>query len=209
MIMSSCNNNKEESGYVGQSDIQVTDGKMTPEVLLSFGRLSDPQLSPDGSLILYGVSYTDVKANRSCRNLFVCNPDGSGRKQITRYAKSVNNARWSADGKAIFFLQDGQLWKAAFDGGRLGKKQKLSDFAAGINEFTLSPDQSQILFTSTIKNKFVDQPKDLCEDLDKAQAYATEELMYRHWDHWVTETPRSYVANFQNGPITAATTGSP
>lgn len=203
MIMSSCNNNKEESGYVGQSDIQVTDGKMTPEVLLSFGRLSDPQLSPDGSLILYGVSYTDVKANRSCRNLFVCNPDGSGRKQVTRYAKSVNNARWSADGKAIFFLQDGQLWKAAFDGGRLGKKQKLSDFAAGINEFTLSPDQSQILFTSTIKNKFVDQPKDLCEDLDKAQAYATEELMYRHWDHWVTETPRSYVANFQNGPITA------
>src|SRR5574344_1527742 len=38
-IMVSCNTQKPEEGYIGPSDIQVTDGKMTPEVLLSLGRL--------------------------------------------------------------------------------------------------------------------------------------------------------------------------
>ena len=49
---------KEDSGYVGPSEIQIENGVMTPETLLALGRLSDPQLSPDGSKILYGVSYT-------------------------------------------------------------------------------------------------------------------------------------------------------
>ena len=52
----SCAKKTDESGYIGPSEIQITDGVMTPETLLAFGRLSDPQLSPDGSRILYGVS---------------------------------------------------------------------------------------------------------------------------------------------------------
>ena len=70
-----------DKGYIGPSDIKVEDGRMTPEVLLSLGRLSDPQLSPDGRWVLYGVSYTSIEENRSCRNLFLGevtrNEDGS------------------------------------------------------------------------------------------------------------------------------------
>jgi hypothetical protein len=92
-ILMSCNTKQDESGYVGPAEITIADGVMTPETLLSLGRLSDPQLSPDSSKILYGVNYTSIKDNRSCRNLFLCNPDGSGKVQLTRYAKSVSNAR--------------------------------------------------------------------------------------------------------------------
>ena len=60
---------KEESGYVGPQEVQIEDGVMTPEALLALGRLSEPQLSPDGSSILYGISYQSVRENRSCRNL--------------------------------------------------------------------------------------------------------------------------------------------
>ena len=72
MIMG-CTNQKPETsaGYIAPSDIKIENGIMTPETLLSFGRLSDPQLSPDGRWILYGVSYTSIEENRSCRNLFV------------------------------------------------------------------------------------------------------------------------------------------
>ena len=198
----SCSQKEKESGYVGPSEIQIEDGVMTPETLLSLGRLTDPQLSPDGSKILYGVSYTSIADNRSCRNLFLCNPDGSGRIQLTRYAKSVSNARWSPDGKEIWFVQGGQIWKAPFLGNKLGKKVKVSDIPAGVGEFKLSPDGQQILYTSTIKNPALVQPADTDPALDKAQAYATEDLMYRHWDHWVTEIPRSYVATTCNGTIT-------
>ena len=135
-----------ESGYIGPSDIVIEDGVMTPEALLAMGRLSDPQISPDGTKILYGVSYTSVEKNSSCRNLFVCNADGSGKTQLTRYAKSVSNARWSNDGKKIYFIQDGQIWSAPYRDGRLGKKEKLSEVEAGIGEFKLSPDETALIY---------------------------------------------------------------
>ena len=198
----SCAKKTDESGYIGPSDIQIEDGVMTPETLLALGRLSDPQFSPDGSRILYGVSYTDIAQNRSCRNLFLCEPDGSHKVQLTRYAKSVSCARWTLDGESIFFLQDGQLWKAPLKGNQLGKREQLSDVPNGISDFKLSPDQKQIIYVSSIKNTALQQPADTYEDLDKAQAYATEDLMYRHWDHWVTDVPRSYVAPLGRKMIT-------
>ena len=192
-----------KSTYVEPVQVVIKDGVMTPEVLLSLGRLSDPQLSPDGSKILYGVSYQSIENNNSLRNIFICNPDGSGRVQLTREGKSVNNARWSKDGKTIYFIQGGQLYKAPFKGNRLGKKVKLSEVPNGMGEFKISPDEAQIIYTSTIKNTAVVQPADTDPKLDKAQAYATENLMYRHWDHWVTDVPRSYVAPLNGSKITA------
>ena len=194
----------EDSGYIGQSDIRIEDGVMTPETLLEMGRLSDPQISPDGTRILYGVSYNSITDNRSCRNLFICETDGSHRIQLTRYAKSVSNARWSLDGSSIFFIQDGQIWKATLKGDKLGKKEKISNVQNGISEFKLSPDQCNLIYTSTIKNSAVQTPSDSDPALDKAQAYATEDLMYRHWDHWVTDIPRSYVAPLNGQVITEA-----
>ena len=202
LIHNAMNNLQKEKGYIGKSEIEVTDGVLSPEVLLSLGRLSDPQLSPDGSRILYGVSYTSVKDNSSCRNLFVCNADGSGAKQISRYAKSVSCARWSNDGRSIYFIQGGQIWNARLNGSKLGRKTQISRVPAGISEFKFSPDGRRLIYVSTIANKLVKQPSDICPDLDKAQAYVTEDLMYRHWDHWVTEIPRSYVASLDDGTVT-------
>lgn len=185
--------NKTESGYVAASQIEVENGLMTPETLLAFGRISDAQISPDGKKMLYGVSYTSIENNKSCRNLFVSNLDGTNKVQLSRYAKSVSCARWSKDGKSIYFLQDGQLWRAAVGKKSLGAKRQISNIANGISEFKLSPDGTQVLYISTIAGP-VKSPSDIDPSLDKANAYITDQLMYRHWDHWVTETPRSYVA---------------
>ena len=192
----------EESGYIGPSDIKVEGGVMTPETLLALGRLSDPQISPDGARILYGVSYTSVPDNRSCRNLFICNADGSDKRQLTHFGSSVSNARWSKDGSKIYFLFKGQIWQAHFNGKSLGKIQKLSEVPAGVSGFSVSPDEANIIYVSSIKNSALQQPSDSDPSLDKAQAYATEDRMSRHWDHWVTEVPRSYVAPFAGALIT-------
>ena len=183
-------------------EVDIQDGVMTPEVLLALGRISDPQLSPDGSKILYGVAYQNIEENNSLRNIYICNPDGSGKVQLTHEKKSVNNARWNKDGKSIFFLQGGQLYKAPFKGDKLGKKVKLSDIPNGMGEFKIAPNEAQIIYTSTVKNTALVQPADTDPKLDKANAYATENLMYRHWDHWVTEVPRSYVAPLNGSKIT-------
>jgi len=192
---------EKNSGYIAPVEVEIKDGVMTPEVLLALGRLSDPQLSPDGGKILYGVSYQSIADNRTNRNLYVCDADGSNNVQLTKYAKSANCARWSADGKSVYFVQDGQIHKAAFKGKKLGKAVKISDIPSGISEFALSPKGDKIMYISTIKSG-VETPGDSDPLLSKSKAYATEDLMYRHWDHWVTEIPRTYVAKLGEGTIT-------
>ena len=40
-IMTRSSNKFDKKGYIGKSGITIEDGKMTPEVLLAFGRLSE------------------------------------------------------------------------------------------------------------------------------------------------------------------------
>ena len=197
----------QEEGFIGKSGIVVEDGHMTPEVLLAFGRLSDPQVSPDGKYILYGVSYTSVEDNRSVRNLYICNLDGSDNQLLTQSGKSIANARWSSDGKHISYLKGGQIWTAGISM-KKGKwtlcgARQVSDVPAGVGEFKLSPDQKKVMYISYVKSH-VDKPVDKYADLDKATAYTTDDLMYRHWDHTVLEIPHTYTADFSfsEGTIT-------
>ena len=197
----------QEEGFIGKSGIVVEDGHMTPEVLLAFGRLSDPQVSPDGKYILYGVSYTSVEDNRSVRNLYICNLDGSDNQLLTQSGKSIANARWSSDGKHIAYLKGGQIWTAGISMKKgkwtLSGARQVSDVPAGVGEFKLSPDQKKVMYISYVKSH-VDKPVDKYADLDKATAYTTDDLMYRHWDHTVLEIPHTYTAdfNFSEGTIT-------
>ena len=197
-----------EEGYIGKSEIVVQDGKMTPEALLAFGRMSDPQVSPDGKHILYGVSYTSVQDNKSVRNLYICNIDGSDNQQLTKSGKSINNARWNAKGDGLFFAMGGQVWSAPLKqkGGKweLGKLKQFTDIPGGISEFKFSPDENMLMYSATVKSA-VKSPADCYEDLDKADAYTTDDLMYRHWDHTVMEIPHTFIAQCGNGVITGGT----
>ena len=203
LMTMNCTNDDQSAGYIGPAQIEIKDGKMTPEALLAFGRLSDPQLSPDGKTILYGVSYISIDENRSCRNLYLVNTDGTAPRQLTQEGKSISCARWIDGGKGIAYIQGGQIWKATVRGisgntPKLMKKVKISDVPEGVSEFKLSPDGSKVMYVSTIHSK-VQTPSDSDPKLDKATAYSTEDLMYRHWDHWVTELPHTYIADFKEG----------
>lgn len=195
-------NKENKEAFIGKPEIEIKDGVFTPEAMLAMGRLSDPQVSPDGTKILYGVSYTSIDRNRSCNNLYICNIDGSSVQRLTAEGKSFSNARWSADGESIAFIQGEQIWTAKLKGRegayRLGKKVQISDVPAGISQFTLSPDQSKVMYVSTVQSA-LKKPSDLYEDLDKSDAISADDLMYRHWDHWVKKVPHTFVAGFAFG----------
>ena len=153
----------KEDELITRSNITVENGLLTPEVMHSMGKVSDPQVSPDGTKILYGISFTSIKQNKNNRELFVMNVDGTDNKQITTTAKSENNARWYNGGKQIVYLMGGQIWIMNADG---SDPKKISDVERSVAEFTLSPNQDMILFVSTVKS--AKKPVDVYPDLEKA-----------------------------------------
>ncbi|MEN6618729.1 MAG: S9 family peptidase [Rikenellaceae bacterium] len=194
--LNGCSQDKQTEKLITKSIITVTDGRLTPEVMHSMGKLSDPQVSPDGKQILYGVAYTSIEENKNNRELFVMDIDGSTNRQLTATQKSENNARWINGGEEIAYLLDGQIWTMEKDG---SDPKKISDYEKDIAEFTLSPKGDRILFISTVKS--IKKPSDLYIDLGKATGRVINDLMYRHWDTFVEEIPHPFIADFDGNSI--------
>ena len=185
--MLSCNNSvlKEEAPIIGKADLKLESDLMTPEVLWSFGRLGDVQVSPDGKTLLYGVSYYSKELNKSNRELFILPVEGGDPFQLTKTAGGEYNAIWSVDGQKIFFLAAAekgsglQIWSINTDG--TGKMQ-ISNESEGVTNILLAPSGSKILFTSEIK---IDQNvHDMHHGLPISNAKLYDDIMYSKCDDW-------------------------
>lgn len=192
---------EQEAPLIGKSNIKVENGVMTPEVLYSFGRISDAQVSPDKSKVLYGVTYVSIEQNKTNRELFTMNVDGSDKKQITTTPKSENNAVWVKGGTKIAFLSSesgsSQIWEANVDG---SERKQISDIEGGINGFIYSPDEKKILYIKNVK--YGERATDLYPDLPKASGRIVDDLMYKHWSEWVEEVPHPFVADYDGEKLT-------
>jgi dipeptidyl aminopeptidase/acylaminoacyl peptidase len=176
----------------------------TPEVLWAYGRLSDVQVSPSADKILFGVTWYSIEQNKGNRELFLMNADGSGLQQLTYSPKSEFNALWRPDGKKIGFLSSAsgsvQLWEINPDGSGL---QKISDIEGGVTGFSYAPDMAHILFTKDVP---AEKPFEyLYEGLPEASGRINNDLMYRHWDHWVDSYSHLFIAGYGNEGISALT----
>lgn len=192
---------EKDAPIIGKSTIKVENGIMTPEALYSFGRLSDIQVSPDKSKILYGVTYVSIEQNKTNRELFTMNVDGSDKKQITQTAKSENNAVWIKGGSKIAFLSSesgsSQIWEMNPDG---TDRKQISEIEGDINGFTYSPDEKKIMYIKNVK--FGERTVDRYKDLPKASGRIIDDLMYKHWSEWVEEIPHTFVADYNGEKIT-------
>ena len=77
---------------IDKPEFTSTDGIFNIEALEALGRVSNPKVSPDGTKILYGISYESVEQNKSNNELYVMNIDGSGQKRLTTTPMSENDA---------------------------------------------------------------------------------------------------------------------
>ena len=205
LIMCSCKNNKQNASssggqLIGPVEQKLKSDVMTPEVLWSFGRLADVAVSPDEKTILYSVTYYDIPQNKSNRELFTMNMDGSDVKQITHTALNENAAVWTPDGKKIAFLSSengsDQLWEMDPNG---DNRKAISAVEGGITGFIISPDMKKILYTKEVKaHKTV---KDLYPDLDKCDGRVIDDMMYRHWDQWVDTFSHLFVGDYDGSSI--------
>jgi len=188
---------------ITKQNLTLKSDLMTPEVLWSFGRVSDPQASPDGTNVLYGVSYYSIPQNKGNRDLYMVNLTNGNVSQVTNTAKSEFNAVWRPDGKKIGFLtaESGsvQLWEMNPDG---SERTQISDIEGGITGFKYAPDQSKVVYTKEVvlENKF----QSLYTDLPLASGRILDDLMYRHWDEWVDSYSHVFIADYDGKKLTNA-----
>ena len=76
-------------------------------------------------------------------------------------------------------------------------RKQLTNYDGDIEGFAFSPDESKVLFVSQVKT--VASTADKYPDLPKASGRIITDLMYKHWDEWVTTAPHPFVAEFNNG----------
>ena len=186
---------------IDRPDFISASGVFDIDALEALGRVSGPVVSPDGKSVLFGISYESLEHNRSNNDLYTIGVDGSALTRITHTAKSEANAVWIDGGSRIAFLypdSDGaaQLWVMNADGS--GRTQ-LTEISDGVDGFLFSPDQSKILFIKSVK--YTREAKDLYPDLPQATGRVIDDLMYKHWDEWVTSIPHPWIADFDGSKV--------
>lgn len=115
---------------------------------------SDPQISPDGSQIVYKRNGFDIMKDNSRGNLWIINSDGSSHRKLTSREVNESQAKWSPSGDRIAFSS------ATDEGSELymywtktGQIAKLSQLTKSPGNLTWSPDGNHLAFTMFISQK--------------------------------------------------------
>lgn len=181
-------------------------GQFTIDVIEQLGRVSAPAVSPDGQKVLFGVSYENLAENNSNNDLYIVDIDAeSAPVRITETPKSEGGAVWFDGGRRIAFLYpdgDGktQMWTMNADG---SDRVQASAHEGGIDGFVLSPDETKVVVIGHVK--YARTAADVYPDLPKATGRIIDDLMYKHWDEWVTEIPHPFIGKFDGRTVSELT----
>jgi len=155
--------------------------------LLELQRISDPQLSPDGSTVAFTVQTIDLDNNSKPRQIYTVPVAGGSPRRITWAGTSNYRPRWSPDSRQIAFISNrsgsSQVWIMDADGSSPRQITDLATEAAGV---LFSPDGENLLFTSQV---YPDCETEACnaarleaERNTPVKARLYDSLLYRHWE---------------------------
>ena len=117
--------NSDNAVVVEKPQIQVQDGRFTPEVMWGLGVMSEYAVSPDGSQVLYTVRYTDMEQNKNNAELYLMPIAGGDGERLTTSAPSEFNPVWFDD-NTIMFCRGNQILSMNLD-----KKKETTSVDAG------------------------------------------------------------------------------
>jgi dipeptidyl aminopeptidase/acylaminoacyl peptidase len=158
--------------------------------LLAMDRVSSPEISPDGKLIVFGLRKTDLEANKGSTDLWLVGSDGKGLRQLTVHSAGDFNPCWSKDGQKVYFLStrsgSSQVWSIPIDG---GEAEQVTRLPLDVGNLKISPDGKNIAFSMEVfpEGKTIDYTVKELEKKKKSKVTGRiyERLFIRHWDTWM------------------------
>lgn len=116
--------------------------------------VSDPQISPDGSKIVYSRRGMDIMNDRKTSSLWFVDANGNNHRKLTQSEKNERSARWSPDGKSIVFVsstdQGAEIFTYWIESGQYARLTQLNRSPSNI---TWSKDGTSIAFTMLVPEK--------------------------------------------------------
>ena len=144
--------------------------ELTPEQAIQVRRVSDLQLSPDGSRVAFVVTEPPV-GDRQNRDIYVLEVAGKQVHRFTTSPKPDRSPRWSPNGKTLAFLSNReeatQIHLLPLSG---GEARPLTTGKSGVEEFEWSPDGKRIAFIAS-EAKTEEEEK---REKEKDDAYVVE-----------------------------------
>jgi dipeptidyl aminopeptidase/acylaminoacyl peptidase len=158
--------------------------------MLAMDRISDPQVSPDGRLIVFVISKTDLEDNKRLTDLWLVDVDGTNLRRLTSNKAADSNPRWAQDGKSIWFVSgrsgSSQVWRIRMDG---GEAEQVTSEPLDVGNLIVAPDGRHVAFTMEV---FPDcntpsETKDRLDEIEKRKASGRiyDHIFVRHWDTWM------------------------
>lgn len=186
--------------FIGKQQPTLTSDRMTPEALWAMGRVGGFNISPNGQQAVYAVTYYSVKQNKSHSVLYTLNLNTRKSQQLTTSPKSEMGATYINGGKEIVYLSSesgsSQLWKMNVDG---TNRQQITHTPSDVADFLFSPDGKKVILIMEVDQNHSIQKNDA--DLPLATGMVINDLMYKHWDTYVTSAPHPFVADFDGTKI--------
>jgi dipeptidyl aminopeptidase/acylaminoacyl peptidase len=171
--------------------------------------VAEPQISPDGTRVVYVRGKADFKNDRTDRQLVLIDVRTRAQRQLTWDRKGVSSPVWSPNGEAIAFSAlDGdeknpqsQIFVLRMDG---GDAQQITHAKNGIDSFAWSPDGRRFAYTM--------QDDDPNPDASKTHldAFQVEDNDYLHRaatppEHvWICDVDGSHARRLTSGTWTVA-----
>ena len=117
---------------------------MTLRDIAELHRVVDPQLSPDGTAVLYMRSHADWTADRPVWHLWRQDVGGPATQlTFSERGEVPGGTRWSPDGRTILFNRDGDFFLLPVDG---GEPRQLTHHSTFVSSPSWTPDGTAVYF---------------------------------------------------------------